>query len=101
MNEGEFHSNAERYATEDVLRFLVMDFYQQAGYIKDYDAKAENFNKFFEAGKLFAYSEVLETIRIYAKSNDIDLDNIGFDQVNPYEVIKFKPKNWENGKPLI
>lgn len=88
-------------AIEDVLRYLVLEYFQQAEYIKGKDAKDSSFNSSFEAGILFAYSEALETIRIYAKANDIDKENIGLDSMSPYSVIKFRPKNWPIDKSLI
>jgi hypothetical protein len=100
MDSGIF-SNEERMGIEDVLRYLALEFYQQAEYIKGKNGSASDFNSNYEAGVLFAYSEVLETIRIYAKANDIDNSNIGLDEIKPYSVMSFRPMNWPEDKKLI
>lgn len=100
MDNGIF-SNEERKGIEDVLRYLALEFYQQAEYIKDKNGSGANFNSNYEAGILFAFSEVLETIRIYAKVNGIDKNNIGLDKIKPYSVLNFRPMNWPKDKKLI
>ena len=82
----------------EALVFLVGQFKGKAENILELDAKDKNFSSDLEKGKLFAYAEALDIIRIIAELNEISLDIIGFDEeFSPYDVLSLSPKNCANG----
>lgn len=97
------NKNFDKSEFTQIMANLVLDVYSSAKDITYKNASDINFDPRVEWGMLFAYAEVLNSLKSIAEEYEVDLnylfeDEGGFD---PYKPLSFRPKNWPKNKSMV
>lgn len=79
---------------EHILFQLVSALKAKPAYLQTIDAKSEHYDEKFYEGMATAYHIMLDEVKNLLTEYDLPLENVGLQDYDPNEILKFKPLNY-------